>query len=449
MVFDELLQPFLEKRPVAVMTRACLEYAFAAEQLDALFQKVSTAQYHRRLAFSTMVDLLGAVVTRRQPSIHSAYRAAQERVGVSLAAVYAKLSNTETTLTEALVTDTAERLRCVMQQWPEKPQPFAGLRLKVLDGNFLAGTDHRLKVTRPYGSAVLPGMALVVQDHGTGLVTNIVVSEDAYTSERTLVYRLMPTFQVNDVIVADRNFFLTEFFEQLTARGAYFVIRYHAATHLKPEGEQVHQGSVETGEVYEQSVVLHGVRYRLIRIQLKTPTREGDTEILLVTNLPADRATALQVANSYRLRWRLESTFLEVTRSVVCEVPSLAHPKAALLVFALALCACNALRIVTRALEVSQGAAHPEEEVSSYYMVNELIGAYDGMEVVLPELIWQRFLRMTAAQFAAWLLQVASRANWSKYRKGKRGPKKPVEKIKGGRTSPHVSTKRLLEAETG
>ena len=182
---------------------------------------------------------------------------------------------------------------------------------------------------------------------------------------------------------------------------------------------------------------------------MKTPTREGDTEILLVTNLPADRATALQVANSYRLRWTLETTFLEVTRSVVCEVPSLAHPKAALLAFALALCACNALRIVTRALEVSQGAAHPEEEVSSYYMVNELIGAYDGMVVVLPELVWQRFFRMTAAAFAAWLLQVASRANWAKYRKGKRGPKKPVEKIKGGRTSPHVSTKRLLEAKTG
>jgi hypothetical protein len=62
MLFDELLQPFLAQRPVAVMTRACLEYAFASADLDALFERVSTTQYHHRLTFSSLVDLLGAVV---------------------------------------------------------------------------------------------------------------------------------------------------------------------------------------------------------------------------------------------------------------------------------------------------------------------------------------------------------------------------------------------------
>ena len=65
MIFDELLRPFVERRPVAVMARACLEHAFAADDLEALFTRVATAQYERTLTFAALVDLLAAVVTRR------------------------------------------------------------------------------------------------------------------------------------------------------------------------------------------------------------------------------------------------------------------------------------------------------------------------------------------------------------------------------------------------
>jgi len=57
------------------------------------------------------------------------------------------------------------------------------------------------------------------------------------------------------------------------------------------------------------------------------------------------------VAEVYRRRWRLESTFLDVTRSVPCELNTTGYPPAALLTFSLALCACDALRVVQRALE--------------------------------------------------------------------------------------------------
>ena len=443
MIFDALLKPFLDQRPVAVMTRACFEHAFAAPQIDALFDQVKQNQYHRRLLFSSLVELLSSVVTRRCSSVHAAYRADPTRLGVTLAAVYDKLNHTDLAVSEALLADTAGRLRAVVQTWPDRPQPFAGLRLKIVDGNYLAGTDHRLKVLRPHRAAALPGMAIAVQDHGTGLVTDLILSEDAYTNERAIALRLLPTFAPDEVIVADRNFFFSDFLEPLAAQGSYFVIRHHAATTLHLDGESKHMGSTKTGEVYEQTARVGLGVYRLIRVVLKSPTSDGDTEIRIVTNLPKERASAVAVAEAYRLRWTLEATFLEVTRSVQCELASLGHPKAALLTFALALCACNALRVVTRAIEITQGAAHPEEEISSYYVVKELIGAEDGMNLIVPETVWETIRHLTAADLSRWLLEVASRANWSKYRKAKRGPKKPQPKKIVSR-SPHRSTHRLL-----
>ena len=101
---------------------------------------------------------------------------------------------------------------------------------------------------------------------------------------------------------------------------------------------------------------------------------------------------------------------------------------------------------MTRAIEITQGKAHPEEEVSSYDVVNELIAADDGMDLIVPETVWETIRQMTAVALGRWLLEVASRVNWSKYRKAKRGPKKPKPKKIGGR-SPHRSTHRLLNGK--
>ena len=69
------------------------------------------------------------------------------------------------------------------------------------------------------------------------------------------------------------------------------------------------QGRIETGVVHEQRVRIRdedGVchRWRRIVLKLDQPTREGDTEIVLLSNLPEDAATAKQIAQNddrYRL----------------------------------------------------------------------------------------------------------------------------------------------------
>jgi len=72
------------------------------------------------------------------------------------------------------------------------------------------------------------------------------------------------------------------------------------------------------------------VKLRRIVLRLTTPSRHGDDEIVVLTNLPATDASAQQVMQLYRERWQVERLFLTVTQNFEGEINTLAYPKAAL-----------------------------------------------------------------------------------------------------------------------
>jgi hypothetical protein len=70
-------------------------------------------------------------------------------------------------------------------------------------------------------------------------------------------------------------------------------------------------GHSETGAVFEQSVQLIfndtlKLRLRRIVVQLQQPTRDGEVEIALLSNLPMAQADALTIVALYQKRWRIE-----------------------------------------------------------------------------------------------------------------------------------------------
>ena len=194
-------------------------------------------------------------------------------------------------------------------------------------------------------------MAIVKQDHAAGLLTHLLGELDADTNERALLHRILDTATPKELIVADRNFRFTHLLLGIAERGSFFVIRHHGHVKCHPSGSRHRVGKTDTGEVWEQRVRAGGRTLRMVVVVLNQPTTGGDTGIRLLTNSSSRQARGTVVAEVYRLRWRLESTFLEVTRSVPCESNTMGYPPAALLTFSLALCACNALRVVQRALE--------------------------------------------------------------------------------------------------
>jgi len=194
---DAILSRFVSQAPVAVMARAALTRLFEDSILNDLFDRCADEQYTRTLTFSTLYHLMTKVTFRTHESVHAAYR---HTVGipVSLAAVYDKLAHLETGISAALVSETAQSMSDVITALPlQRQEPLPGFRLRTLDGNFLAGTEHRLDCLRASGAAALPGMSLVVQDGRTGLLTNLIPCEDAYTSERSLFPELLALVQPN------------------------------------------------------------------------------------------------------------------------------------------------------------------------------------------------------------------------------------------------------------
>jgi hypothetical protein len=450
MLLDRLFQPFVEKRPVGVMARGVLERVLDPQRIDRLFADTAQRQYTRNLLFSTLVDLLSHVVLGWQPSVHAAYQHFADQLPVSDQAVYDKLQHVEPAVAATLVHDAAQRLRPVIALLGATgPSWLPGYRIKILDGIHLAATEHRLEELRHTWAAPLPGKALAVLDQQTMLVTDVCLAEDGQAQERSLLGGIWPLIDAGDLWLADRNFCTLQFLATMTARGAAFVVRQHGTLSGELLGRRMARGRCDTGQVYEQKLrVRHDGQVLVIRrltVVLDEPTRDGDTEIHVLTNLSATAASARQVVELYRRRWTIEGLFLEVSQTLDCEIKTLAYPKAALLALCLGLVAYNAVALLKAALR----AAHGAEEVASlsgYYLALEIRQSYDGMMVAIPAEHWTVFATLSDAQLARVLKELAQQVSLPRYRKHPRGPKKKPPRRAKYQNGEHVATAKVIAA---
>jgi hypothetical protein len=443
MVFEEIVQRFVDQRPIAVMTRVILERQFSPEFFDDTFGEVAQEQYVRDLTFSSCAKLLAQVTLGTAPTVHAAFLKDRETIPVTVTAVYDKLQGIEPRVCEALLQRSAEELHKVILRLAKRRRPLPGYRLRILDGNVLAGTEHRLKELRGTGAAALPGMSLVLYDYDTNLITGLLACEDGHTNERSLVGELLPQVKAGDLIMADRNFCTLELLTGIEKRNGAFLVRHHKGSSLIWQGQRKACGRGRTGRVYEQHVrVSDGITCRAILVQRDKPLQDGSREVILLTNVPATKASARRLAELYLQRWTIEETFRQLTEYLSCEVSTLGYPKAALFAFTLAVLAYNALACVKAAL----AKGHPRtkgDDWSSFYLAWEVKAAFDGLLVAVPPEQWQPFAVMTADEFAQALQGIAESADPLRYAKRKRGPKKAIQREKVSRGS-HVSTAKVL-----
>ncbi len=454
MLLPQIFARFVDGSPVTVMLRGILEHALPAQEIDQLFTTAAEQQYTRELLFSSLVDLMGEGVCRIRPSVHAAYQAGPAKFGVSIRAVYDKLGHAEPGVSAALVAHAARKLAPVIRRLGGGLPPLLrGYRVRILDGNHLGGTERRLKELRSPAAGALPGQTLAVLDAETMLVTEALCCEDGHAQERAVLPGVLPLVAARDVWVADRNFCTTEFWSALAARGASGVLRHHANLSWQPVSRRRYVGRGDTGRVYEQRVRIRDelgreLELRRIAIALDTPTRDGDTEVHILTNLPA-RVRAKVIARLYQKRWAIEHAFQELTVALKCEVNTLAYPKAALLGFGVALLAFNVLSVVKAALRAAHGVETIEEAVSPYYLADEIAGTYRGMMIAIPEESWEVFATMTPARFANVLKELATQVDLAKLQKHPRGPKKPKAPRRRRRGVTHVATAKILADRAG
>jgi hypothetical protein len=455
MVLPSKLDPFAEEAAPAVMTRITLDWMIEGTSIDPILDEVSEGQYTREFLLGHFVQVMCDVACGFRRSPREAFLKRQLDLVASLSAFYRKLGRMEPGVSATIVRETASRARelisaaeCLL------PEPIPGYAARILDGNILTGTDHRINELRSTRSAALPGMSLAIYEPASGLVLDLILEENAHTQERALLDQVV--IKPGQLWIMDRNFCVRTFVFRILRTDAFFLVRWHSSTMpFEPIRPLRSAGRCDAGEIFEQAIWVDdpecvGRRYRMRRIVLRLdqPTRNSETEIILITNLP-DTVSAGLCCQVYRGRWEIERHFQKLTDLLHCEIPTLGYPRAALFGFSMSVIAGNALAVLKGNLR----AVHGDEmvnEVSNYALVNDTAEVYPGMMIAAPPSVWSCLDGCTASQVAGLLSALAAKVPVERMLRSRRGPKKPrTTKKNTGRRIHHVATKKFLDKSRG
>jgi hypothetical protein len=311
MFAEEIIKRFKEQRPVCLMARMALARLLAPQALNQVFYDHAEEQYERKTPFSALTELMAEITLCLSPSVNAGYKKLRAKLRAARSCVFNKLARVEPQVIQALVRYSYDQTREIcnqMRMW--SPSDLAGYRTKILDGNHLSGTEHRLKEMRTERAAALPGKSLVVLDPRCRAIQDLFPIEDGHAQERSALDEVIQTIEARDLWVADRNFCTLKFLYSIDRRHAAFVIRHHQNLVGKVVGKRRWVGDTETGRVYESKMWLRyegkRLKVRRIEIELFHPTRDKETTVILLSNLPSDVADAVKIAEIYLGRWRIE-----------------------------------------------------------------------------------------------------------------------------------------------
>ena len=161
MMFSEIMDRFVEQSAASVMFRGTLENVVTAELLDEMFVATAKRQRPGELLFSSIVDLL-AMVAMRQSQIGQRCLSCQEGAVHRLDRV--GLQQAQRSGDGSVSADGPPNGECGWPRWSSgwdrgELRLLRGYRTKIVDGNHLAATEHRIEELRTLGGGPLPGLA--------------------------------------------------------------------------------------------------------------------------------------------------------------------------------------------------------------------------------------------------------------------------------------------------
>lgn len=446
-----VLQRFVQKNPLSVMVR-CLSGQVMCEDLDRVFEQHRSQCYEDQLKFSALAASVAEIALGTVENPNQAYIAYRHELQVSRTAYYDKLNHVETAISEGVVHYSAEQSTKLLQEigcgeWEVLP----GYRCIALDGNHLQKSEKRLGVLRGLCAAGLPGTAVARYDLQSQLFTHAYLIEDAHAHESSILDRVIEDLLPRTLVLGDRHFCIVDFLWKIDQRGAAFVIRQHGRLKGELIGKRKRCGHSPNGIVYEQKLRIGSgeqtLIVRRITLELSEPTRDGETVIHILSNVPIKDASPIRLAGLYHQRWEVENAFHILTMTLTCELKSLGQPRAALFLFCMAMMAFNTRQVLLGALF----AEHDQEDVeqmSQFQVAKAIVGPMEGLLTALPEQEWKRLVPQNLSGCALFLLEVSRHVDVKSYRKSVRGPKKKAPTRKRCKAGTHVSTFKLLNSKT-
>lgn len=443
----KLLEKFVAKCPFAVLVQTAMR-GVIRDEFEKLFEKYRSRQYSKTLSFSATAIAVADVVLRFSQNFRQAFTQHKESLLVSLTSFYNKINSMELAVSEAIVAHSAQRAAELQDNLAfGVREVLKGYKVYAFDGNHLQEAEKRLKPLRMLHDAPLAGTIVARFDLQRCLFDRAYLLEDAHAQESTTLDRIIDDLELGDLFIADRHYCVIPALRKADEKKVCFVVRQHGRFKGVLIGERRQIGRTETGMVYEQ--IIHSSKrpdalvMRRITVELDKPTRDGDRNIHVLTNLPAE-VDAQTIADLYRLRWEEETGYYYLTTTLTCELPSVGHPQAALFLFCMAMMAFNTRQVVFASLY----AEHDKEavdNVSHHALSVETARFTDGMLVALDDAFWERLIGDGIEQLVSLLRELSRRIDLTKYRKRPRGPKVKVEKPPHTRPKTHVSIAKVLK----
>ena len=275
------------------------------------------------------------------------------------------------------------------------PYSLSGYSVRSVAAIDLSGANKNFKESRCTKCKTLPCKSSVVLDPNLMLAVDVLFhgnnKEDAH--EDHIFAPLLDKAQPHDIWTAPPIFNFLDFVTGIEQRQAFFVIRQNKSKlPWMPAGRRMMRGQVDLGEVFEQKVQLvngHGNRLlaRRITVELENRSPDGQLDLHILTNLPK-RFQSQKLADFYYRQWMMEIAFQELAVKLQSEVEAAGYPGAFFFVYSLALIAYNILSVIKAALCAVQEEKNSLDDVSWYYLANEISSAWRGMMIALPSRNW-------------------------------------------------------------
>ncbi len=442
-MLPDMLDRFSASAPFAVMSHVLVR-GLIGDQWDQIFEDNREQQYEYVASFGAVAATVADVVLNFSDNFNQAYQDHREELQISRQSFYAKTRGIEPAVSQALVShssDQAGELQRAMNFEPWELLP--GYRCLSIDGNVLAKSEKRLKPLRDAPSAPMPGKVVARYDLQRQIFDRAYVLLDGHATESSCCQSIVKDLLPQDVVIADRHYGIVSFFEAIDLAGGFFVIRQHGRLKGVLQGQRKRIGDTDTGVVYQQTMKLtaaeDALAVRRITVELDRPTRDGDCEIHLLTNLPQDvDATAV-----YRHRWEEETAFNILQMTLTCELPSIGHPRAATFLFCMSMVAFNIRQTIFAALFATHDT-EKVEEVSHFKVSKNISNHTPGMLIAITPQEWNQWLPSSNKQLAKMLMSIAQTIKLSQFKKAKTWPTKKKPKKPANQKSQHLSTAKLL-----
>jgi hypothetical protein len=450
---DDFHRELLGRLPLAEATWTLLRYVIRDELAAELFERHRGSGYEGQIPFATLIELVAdALLEHRGSGRRSFERALRDgRLHATPRAAYGKLARVRRELSQALLAESAARLRPLVPAGSQEalPPSLTRYRAVILDGKKLKNFPKRMKSLSAYGGKMLGGKAVVALVLPEGLAAAMETSLDGEANDAPLAPRLIDEVRRRvegpRLFLADRQFCDLTIPPLIVAGGDHFLIRYTKKMGFFPEDRRELVDRQGRTIIDERGFVGRPQEKRRFYGRRTTLLRPGEEEVSVLTDLVDDVQTpAEDLLDLYLQRWTIERVFQQISEVFRLEQLIGSTPRGAIFQFAFCLLLYNLLQVVR--MYVAEHQQRSARSISNEMMFRDLRDQFTALLLMgersqLGTKLSKTNSAATVGERLDELLQSQWSPLWQKTPARRRGPPLPKRPLPGG----HASAWKIIQ----